>query len=78
LKGTDVLFNGSVKVFQGELVKSQNTHGSGCTYSAAATAYLAKGYELEKSLEKAGKFVKNSIKHGGYGTLDQFWRFKGY
>lgn len=78
LNGTDVLFNGSVKVLKGELVESQNTHGSGCTYSAAATAYLARGYDLEKSLEKAGEFVRNSIKHGSYGTLNQFWRFNEY
>ncbi len=78
LKGSDVLFDGSVKVFQGELLESHNTHGSGCTYSAAATAYLAKGYDLEESLEKSAEFVRNSIKNGSYGTLDQFWRFKKY
>jgi hydroxymethylpyrimidine/phosphomethylpyrimidine kinase len=76
LKGSDVLFNGSIKVFRGELLESQNTHGSGCTYSAAATAYMARGCDLEKSLKKAGEFVRNSIKSGSYGTLDQFWRFK--
>ncbi|MDD1763188.1 MAG: hydroxymethylpyrimidine/phosphomethylpyrimidine kinase, partial [Methanobacteriaceae archaeon] len=74
LKGNDVYYDGSVEVFKGELLETENTHGSGCTYSAAITAYLVKGNSLKDSIKKAGIFTKNSIKHGGNGTLNQFWQ----
>ena len=32
-----------VKVFEGEIIESMNTHGTGCSYSAAITAGLSKG-----------------------------------
>lgn len=75
LEGNDVLFNGSIKVIEGELLDSSDVHGSGCTYSAACAAYLNKGFALEDSVQKAGIFTKNSIKHGFKGTLNQFWDF---
>lgn len=73
LNGTDVLFNGSLKVIEGELLETENTHGSGCTYSAACTVYLLKGYELEEAVNKAGEFTRESIRNGFKGTLNQFW-----
>lgn len=72
LKGNDVLYDGSIKVIKGELVESENVHGSGCTYSAACTVYLSRGYKVEEAVLKAGIFTKNSIEHGCKGTLNQF------
>ncbi len=74
LQGNDILYDGSIKVIEGELVESENVHGSGCTYSAACTVYLSKGYPLEETVRKAGIFTKKSIEHGLKGTLNQFWR----
>jgi len=74
LEGTDVLFDGSIKVIKGELVESNNTHGSGCTYSSAIVASLVKGDNIETAVKQAGKFVKESIKHGNNGTLNQLWK----
>jgi hydroxymethylpyrimidine/phosphomethylpyrimidine kinase len=37
------------------------THGTGCTYSAAITAALAKGLPLEGAITQAKKFVTDSI-----------------
>ena len=76
LEGTDVLFDGSIKVIEGELVESDNVHGSGCTYSSAIVASLVKGDNIETSVKRAGEFVKESIKHGSMGTLNQFWKYK--
>jgi hydroxymethylpyrimidine/phosphomethylpyrimidine kinase len=76
LNGNNILYDGEVKIIKGELIESDNTHGSGCSFSAATVSYLIKGFELEKSLEKANDFVKESIKHGKWGTLDQFWKMK--
>ncbi|WP_424355617.1 bifunctional hydroxymethylpyrimidine kinase/phosphomethylpyrimidine kinase [Methanobacterium sp. MBAC-LM] len=74
LEGTDILFDGSIKVIKGELVESSNTHGSGCTYSSAIVSSLVKGDNIETAVKKAGEFVKESIKHGNMGTLNQFWK----
>ncbi len=76
LNGNNVLFNGSVKVIEGEIIKSENTHGTGCSYSAAVTAGLVKGCNLLKSIEMAGEFVKESVINGEWGTLNQFYKFK--
>lgn len=78
LRGSDVFYDGSIRVFEGEIVESENTHGSGCTYSSAITACLSRGCSLQESVERAGKFVKKSIKWGSLGTLNQFWKFYGH
>lgn len=74
LEGNDLLYEGNIKVIEGELIESANTHGSGCTFSAAITAYLVKNYTMEEAVRKAGEFVKESIKQGYKGTLNQFWK----
>ncbi|MGZ7210245.1 MAG: bifunctional hydroxymethylpyrimidine kinase/phosphomethylpyrimidine kinase [Methanobacterium sp.] len=74
LEGNDVLFDGSIKVLEGELIESENIHGTGCTFSSAIVASLIKGDKLENAVKKAGEFTKESIKHGTNGTLNQFHR----
>jgi hydroxymethylpyrimidine/phosphomethylpyrimidine kinase len=76
LNGHNVFYNGTVKVIEGEIVESKNTHGTGCSYSAAVAAGLAKGCKLLESIEMAGEFVKNSVVNGEWGTLNQFYKFK--
>jgi len=76
LNGKNVVFNGSIKIIEGEIVESKNTHGTGCSYSAAVTAGLARGYKLLQSIEMAGEFVKKSVINGEWGTLNQFHNFK--
>jgi hydroxymethylpyrimidine/phosphomethylpyrimidine kinase len=78
LEGTDILYDGSIKIIGGELLESGNTHGSGCSYSSAIVAWLVKGYDQESAVRNAGDFVRESIKHGSRGTLNQFWKFKNY
>jgi hydroxymethylpyrimidine/phosphomethylpyrimidine kinase len=74
LDGDDIFYDGETELIKGQLVSSENTHGSGCTYAAAVTAYLIRGLELEKAVREASKYVKNAIKNGNYGTLNQFWK----
>jgi len=76
LKGNDVLYDGSIKVIDGDLMHTKNVHGSGCTYSAACTVYLSRDYSLEETVRKAGNFTRKSIEHGLKGTLNQFWRME--
>jgi hydroxymethylpyrimidine/phosphomethylpyrimidine kinase len=53
------------------------THGTGCTYSAAITAYLAEGFSLEKAVAKAKEFVTQAIAHGRqagkHNVLNSLW-----
>ena len=68
-----IIRDGSIKVIEGELIESNNTHGSGCTYSSAITSFLVKGDNIENAVKKAGEFTKESIKHGLKGTLNQLY-----
>lgn len=59
--GIDILYDGkNFTEFRGDLVKG-GTHGTGCTHSAAITAYLAKGESIESACEKAKLFVKKAV-----------------
>ncbi|KZX10451.1 bifunctional hydroxymethylpyrimidine kinase/phosphomethylpyrimidine kinase [Methanobrevibacter filiformis] len=62
---------GEVEIIENELINTNNTHGSGCTLSAAITSYLIKGYDLKIAILKANDFVKLAIENGWYGTLNQ-------
>jgi hydroxymethylpyrimidine/phosphomethylpyrimidine kinase len=42
-------------------VPGVETHGTGCTYSAAITAGLASGFSLKPAIKRAKKFVTESI-----------------
>jgi hydroxymethylpyrimidine/phosphomethylpyrimidine kinase len=74
LDGTDIFYDGSLHIIKNKLLKSNNTHGSGCTFSSAIVAGRLKGYDIENAIINAGKFVKKSIKFGNNGTLNQFWK----
>lgn len=58
-------------------IKTQNTHGTGCTYSSAIAACLAKGYSLAESVKTAKSYIDCAIKGAqdlkighGYGPLN--------
>jgi hydroxymethylpyrimidine/phosphomethylpyrimidine kinase len=72
LNGRDILYNRAPYIIEGNLIQSTNTHGSGCTYSAAITAFLARNFELADAVKESSAFVKKCIKQGRYGTLNQF------
>lgn len=70
--GTDILYNGrKFYSFKAPFIKTKNTHGIGCTFSAAIASNLALGYNLIISISNAKKYVINSLKRGikvGSGT----------
>jgi hydroxymethylpyrimidine/phosphomethylpyrimidine kinase len=80
-KPTDVLCEGgTVEAFGGDHVKSENTHGSGCTFSSAVTAQLACGQQLREAVILAKAYVFKAIEKSygigkGPGPLNQFYRF---
>jgi hydroxymethylpyrimidine/phosphomethylpyrimidine kinase len=61
-RAIDLLFaNGKVVEFSATFERGVATHGTGCTYSAAITAGLAKGLSLEEAITGGKKFVTDSI-----------------
>ncbi len=53
--------------FISPMIDTRNTHGSGCTYSAAITAYLAKQRELPVAILEAKSYVSKAMTKGaGY------------
>ena len=58
----DLLFHhGELTEFSVPFVRGVETHGTGCTYSAAITSGLASGFSLEQAIKRAKKFVTESI-----------------
>ncbi len=59
----DVLVAGElVRVFEAPMVRGVNTHGSGCTLSAAVAAYLAKGFPLARAVAAAKAFLTRAVR----------------
>jgi len=79
-KPLDVLFDGAaVAKFEGERVRNENTHGSGCTLSSAIAAQLAHGKPMREAVLLAKVYVQKAIEHAyatgkGPGPLNHFFR----
>ena len=72
----DVLLNkNEIQIFKSKKIKTNNTHGTGCTLSSAITTFLSCGKPLKKSCELAIKYVNQAIgsnpNYGkGYGPIN--------
>ncbi len=59
---TDVFYDGTVFCdFPARRVRTKNTHGTGCTYSAALACGLARNKELETAVAEAKDFITQAI-----------------
>lgn len=61
-------------------IRTKNTHGTGCTFSAAIAAYLAKGENIERAVSSAKKYITQAIRTGfsvgaGHSPVNHFYRF---
>lgn len=74
----DILYrNGAFAEFRAPRLATRHTHGTGCTYSAAIAALLARGLELEAAVGRAKAFVTEAIRTApglgaGNGPLNHF------
>ncbi|HEX4808675.1 MAG TPA: bifunctional hydroxymethylpyrimidine kinase/phosphomethylpyrimidine kinase [Bryobacteraceae bacterium] len=74
----DVLaHSNSISLFDGKRVDTKHTHGTGCTYSAAITAGLALGHDLEEAVRRAKSYVQAAIETApglgsGQGPVNHF------
>ncbi|SIT87430.1 bifunctional hydroxymethylpyrimidine kinase/phosphomethylpyrimidine kinase [Edaphobacillus lindanitolerans] len=56
--------DGNRMIFSSERIATKDTHGTGCTFSAALTAFLASGKELPEAAEGAKRFILAAIADG--------------
>ena len=67
--------------FRKERIQTFNTHGTGCTYSAAIATNLAKGTPVPEAVRLAKEYVTGAIRHAlsigaGNGPTDHFFKFR--
>lgn len=79
LNATDILWDGaSFSEFEGELIATKNTHGTGCTLSAALACALAAGLGLKSSVAHAKDFISKALGWSeqigqGCGAIDHYF-----
>ncbi|MGV3624411.1 MAG: bifunctional hydroxymethylpyrimidine kinase/phosphomethylpyrimidine kinase [Archangium sp.] len=77
-EAVDVLFHeGEVTHFRAKRVDTRHTHGTGCTYSAAITARLAKGESMIDAIAGAKRWLTEALRTapglgGGIGPVNHF------
>ena len=58
----DLLYRGGrLKWFRGKRIHNPNTHGTGCTLSSAIASNLAKGRDLDASVEMAKRYLSLAL-----------------
>jgi len=78
-EATDLLYDGrAFHTFSARRIDTPNTHGTGCTYSAAIAAHLALGFSVITAVERAKSYLTEAIRHSfslgsGHGPLNHFW-----
>lgn len=82
----DILYDGKEFFeFRSSRVKTQNTHGTGCTLAAAIAAELAKGLRLPSAIKVAKRYVETALEYskdiaignGNQGPFDHFLTLNG-
>ncbi|HWE51676.1 MAG TPA: bifunctional hydroxymethylpyrimidine kinase/phosphomethylpyrimidine kinase [Bryobacteraceae bacterium] len=56
-----LLFKGAFTEFPSPRIASRHTHGTGCTYSAAITAFIARGLDVPDAIAHAKRFIHEAI-----------------
>mgnify|MGYP002959003333 FL=1 len=82
---TDIFYNaetGRSMRLTSPRVRTENTHGTGCTLSSAIAAYLAKGADLDTAARLGKEYLAGAIAAGaqyaighGHGPVHHFHPF---
>ncbi len=79
LRGVDVWFDGEkLEILTTKQIETKNTHGTGCTLSAAIAANLALGKDLWTAVQTAKEYVTNALIYSldigkGQGPVGHFF-----
>lgn len=85
-EAVDVLFDGrTMQVFAAPRIDTPNTHGTGCTLSAAIATGLALGADLFDAVAQAKAYLTEALRHaddltvgGGHGPVQHFFGRPGW
>jgi hydroxymethylpyrimidine/phosphomethylpyrimidine kinase len=75
----DIVFDGSrMQDLTAERIPTRNTHGTGCTFSSAIAAHMARGVEFFQSVQRAKQYVTGAIANAlpigkGHGPTHHFY-----
>ena len=78
-KATDVFYDGNrMELLESVVVDTTSTHGTGCTFSAAICAYLARGADLLDAVRRAKAYLTGALQNAaaigqGSGPVGHFW-----
>jgi hydroxymethylpyrimidine/phosphomethylpyrimidine kinase len=80
-QSADVLLHGGEVLWQeAERIRTRNTHGTGCTLSAAIAAGLARGLPLPEAVGRAKRYITGAIRAAdrlaighGHGPVHHFF-----
>jgi len=76
----DLFYDGkNCRALYARRIRTRNTHGTGCTFSAAIAAYLAKGESLERAAARAKRYITAALRAGfavgaGHSPVHHFHR----
>jgi hydroxymethylpyrimidine/phosphomethylpyrimidine kinase len=78
-EAVDIYFDGGNELMLSTpFIRGLHTHGTGCTYSAAITGFLALGHNLPGAVVRAKEFIAQAIAQsntvGKHSVLNPFWR----
>jgi hydroxymethylpyrimidine/phosphomethylpyrimidine kinase len=77
----DLVFDGKLFIeLSADRVETANTHGTGCTFSAAMAAYLARGLEPVEAIREAKCFITYALRASyrigdGHSPVNHFFGF---
>jgi|Deesub1362A_J573_1020465.scaffolds.fasta_scaffold00224_9 hydroxymethylpyrimidine/phosphomethylpyrimidine kinase len=77
-RAVDLLYDGrDFQTFDAPRLPQRNTHGTGCTFSAALATLLAQGFPIKEAAARAKSFITLAIAHGleigsGHGPTNPY------
>ncbi|MGE5577849.1 MAG: bifunctional hydroxymethylpyrimidine kinase/phosphomethylpyrimidine kinase [Syntrophothermus sp.] len=78
----DLLFDGNeFRWYRSARIETRHTHGTGCTFSAAIAAWLARGLPVPEAVQRAKEYITAAIEKAfplghGVGPVNHLYNFK--
>jgi len=77
-QAVDIFYDGRQELLlTAPFIRGVSTHGTGCTYSAAIAAHLARGCPLPRAIQRAKEYITQAIarsqRAGRHDVLKCFW-----
>lgn len=73
--------DGQMRRYAAARIDTKNTHGTGCTFSAAIAAFLGQGDDAGTAVQRAKEYLTGAIQHAlalgsGHGPLNHMWNLR--